>query len=74
MGVLLAFLMIWAAFGTGRRVRVHLLPTYQAAYAEKPMDLKRVSNPVKCSPPAHTVWRCSPSDQRRSPVRPLSAL
>ncbi|MEC8266764.1 MAG: hypothetical protein VXZ95_04655 [Candidatus Thermoplasmatota archaeon] len=40
MGVLLAFLMIWAAFGTGRRVRVHLLPTYQAAYAEKPMDIE----------------------------------
>ena len=40
MGVLLAFLMIWAAFGTGRRVRVHLLPTYQAAYAEKRMDLE----------------------------------
>jgi hypothetical protein len=32
--------MIWAAIGTARRVRVHLLPTYQAAYTEKPIDLE----------------------------------
>ena len=45
LNVVLAFLMLWAAVGTARRVRVHLLPTYQAAYAEKPVDLEASLEP-----------------------------
>lgn len=45
LNVLLAFLMLWAAVGTVRRVRVHLLPTYQAAYAERPVDLEASLEP-----------------------------
>lgn len=45
LNVLLAFLMLWAAVGTIRRVRVHLLPTYRAAYVEKPIDLEASLEP-----------------------------
>tara|TARA_B100001113_G_scaffold341694_1_gene327123 strand:- start:5885 stop:6712 length:828 start_codon:yes stop_codon:yes gene_type:complete len=45
LNLLLAFLMLWAAVGTIRRVRVHLLPTYRAAYAEKPIDLEASLEP-----------------------------
>ena len=45
LNVVLAFLMLWAAVGTIRRVRVHLLPTYRAAYTEKPIDLEASLEP-----------------------------
>lgn len=45
LNLVLAFLMLWAAIGTARRVRVHFLPTYQAAYAERPVDLEASLEP-----------------------------